>query len=460
MCGRIINMMKLRKLLFLIVVLPLLSKIVYSFPYNETYPYGFSSAAKNQQAANEFLIQEWEDWKRNFVTQDGASGYKRVQRDASTNYDTVSEGLGYGLLFSVYFDDRQLFDALYNYVKLYLNNNGLMCWHIDASGNVTAHDGGYGAATDADEDIALALIFAHKMWGSDGQVNYEQEAKYFVNNLYNYCVENSTYVLKPGDSWGGSNVTNPSYFSPSWYKIFADFTGNNDWLRVADKCYEIVENVKNYNSNTGLVPDWCQANGNQASGQGYDYSYDATRYPWRTAIDYSWFGDERAKVNVDLITRFFSNIGANNIVDGYTITGSIVGSYHNASFVSMVAAGSMTGYDLRFAQELYEENKSVKDSGSYSYYGNCLRLLSLLYITGNFPNLYNYGSSTPEVIFGDLNGDKNINSIDYILLRRYVLKVITDFPSENGHLSADINEDYNINTQDYVLLGRMIIEKN
>jgi len=46
----------------------------------------------------------------------------------------------------------------------------------------------------------------------------------------------------------------------------------------------------------------------------------------------------------------------------------------------------MTGYDLNFAKELYRETVAVKDSEYYGYYGNSLRLLTLLYITGNFPN--------------------------------------------------------------------------
>ena len=429
---------------------------VSAFPYNTSYPYGIPSAAADQQTANQYVLQEWEDWKNERITENGAGGYKRVQREAASDYDSVSEGLAYGLLFSVYFDEQDLFNDLYGYIKLYLNDNGLMSWQIDADGNIVGM-GGYGCATDADEDIAVALIFAHKVWGSNGTYNYEQEARNFINNLYNYCVENGTYVLKPGDTWGGSNVTNPSYFSPAWYRIFADFTGNSEWLNVADKCYEIIDNVKNYNSGTGLVPDWCQASGTEASGQGYDFTYDAIRYPWRTAIDYSWFGEGRAKTNCDLITGFFSNIGASDIVDGYSITGNVIGSYHNAPFVSMIAASSMTGYDTAFAQELFEENKVVKDGGDYSYYGNCLRLFSLLYTTGNFPNLYEVNTD-PEIIPGDIDGNGAVNSTDYILMRRYLLGIIADFPSENGFTAADMNEDSSVNSLDYSLLQRAITE--
>lgn len=356
------------------------------FPYNATYKYGFSSFADDQSAANAMLKAEWEEWKATYVTSNGARGFRRVQRDAGTSFDTVSEGMGYGMILAVYFDDQALFDDFYGYVKLYHNSNGLMGWQIDSNGNIVGA-GGKDCATDADEDMALALIFASKKWGS-GKYNYGEEAKKLINNLYNCCVERGTNVLKPGDTWGGSQVTNPSYFAPAWYKIFAQFTGDNRWNSVADKCYEIIDNVNRLNGGTGLVPDWCTAQGTQANGQGYNYSYDAARYPWRTAIDYSWFGDSRAKNNCDLIAGFFKKQGgATAIVDGYSIQGSKTGQYHNATFIGPVASAAMTGSDLNFGKELYNETINVKDGGDYHYYGNSLRLMTLLYLTGNFPNL-------------------------------------------------------------------------
>ncbi|HOM02026.1 MAG TPA: glycosyl hydrolase family 8 [Acetivibrio sp.] len=436
-------------------------------PFNTKYAYGVTSIADNQAEANAMLRREWEDWKSKRVTSNGAGGYKRVQRDASTNYDTVSEGLGYGLLLSVCFDDRAVFDDLYRYAKSHFNGNGLMHWHIDANNNVTTHDGGNGAATDADEDIALALIFADKLWGSSGSINYRQEAITLINNLYNHCVEHGSNVLKPGDMWGGSSVTNPSYFAPAWYKVYAQYTGDTRWNQVADKCYQIVEEVKKYNNGTGLVPDWCTASGTQASGQGYDYKYDATRYGWRTAVDYSWFGDSRAKANCDALTKFFARDGVKGIGDGYTIQGSKFSNNHNASFVGPVAAASMTGYDMNFAKELYKETVAVKDDEYYGYYGNSLRLLTLLYITGNFPNpLQDLSSPLPSpsnpsptptnqyITYGDVNGDGNVNSTDLNLLKRYLLK-----QTENiNRQAADVNKDGTINSSDWSILKRYLIK--
>lgn len=430
--------------LILPVIVNAANSDVIPFPYHSKYPYGtFSSLADNQSTADELLRSEWEQWKSAHITTSGARGFKRVQRDASTSFDTVSEGLGYGMILAVYFGEQQLFNDLYNYVKSYLNSNGLMSWHIDSSGNIVGNDG-IGAATDADEDIAVALVFAHKKWGNSGNIQYESEAKNYINKIYNKMVEPGTYVLKPGDTFGGSTCTNISYFAPAWYRIFADFTGNLEWNKVADKCYEIVDKTKN--NNTGLVPDWSTANGTQASGRGYDFSYDAIRYQWRTAIDYSWYGTTKAKTNCDQISNFFKNIGYTNIKDGYTIAGNQISANHTATFVSCAAAAAMTGVDSTYAKNIYNETIKTKDSGSYTYFGNSLRLMILLYTTGNFPNLYNY---SPQGLKGDVNSDSAVDALDYAAIKKALL--MQSF-FEIDTIAADMNDDGTIDSIDFAQL--------
>jgi endo-1,4-beta-D-glucanase Y len=446
-----------------------------SFPYNATYKYGQSSFAADQNAINQTVLTEWQSWKSAHITSSGAGGFKRVQRDAATNFDTVSEGMGYGLLLAVYFGDQTLFNDLFRYVKKYYNGNGLMSWHIDANGNITSHDGGYDAATDADEDIAVSLVFAHKKWGSTGAINYETEAKNLINNLYNKGVEAGSYVFKPGDNWGGSSVTNPSYFSPAWYRIFADFTGNNNWNNVANKCYEIVNNIKKYNNNTGLVPDWCKADGTAVAGKGYDYYYDAVRFPLRTAIDYSWFGTPEAKGVCDANAEFFKKIGVTNIKDGYKINGQLIGQWHSATFVACTAAGAMTGADRSFGSSMLQETIKTKDSGQYTYFGNTLRMMSLLYTTGNLPNLYNYNpvvpSPTPTItpppatptptntpqtfVCGDANKDGVFNSIDFAFVRMFLLGM--QLPREMDAKAADVDGSGQVNAIDFAYMRQRLL---
>ena len=103
-----------------------------TFPYNATYPYGLSSVASDQTAAVSLLQSAWSTWQNARITTSGAGGYERIQRDGSTSYDTVSEGMGYGMLLAVYFGNETLFDNLYSYAKKYLDSNGLMNWQIDS----------------------------------------------------------------------------------------------------------------------------------------------------------------------------------------------------------------------------------------------------------------------------------------------------------------------------------------
>lgn len=65
---------------------------------------------------------------------------------------------------------------------------------------------------------------------------------------------------------------------------------------------------------------------------------------------------------------------------------------HTASFVSMCASATMAWSDKTLAKEFYNEAWKVKNGkgkNEKSYYEGTLRLMGLLFMTGNFPNLYN-----------------------------------------------------------------------
>lgn len=58
-------------------------------------------------------------------------------------------------------------------------------------------------------------------------------------------------------------------------------------------------------------------------------------------------------------------------------------------------------------------------------------------------------------MLGDINSDGKINALDYILLKRYVLKT-TKLNAEQL-LAADINLDGKVNATDYILLKRHVL---
>lgn len=349
----------------------------FPFPQNTTFPFGIMPNGSDHAVAHQSYLA----WKNNYVTTDGACGFRRVVfNDMHTTY---SEGIGYGMLLAVNAGDRELFDDLFGYYNNFLDHNGLMHWWIGSNCQVI----GITAATDADQDVAFALLQAHQQWCSEGAINYLLSAQTIIDRLYAYTVEAGTYVLKPGDNWGGSHVTNPSYFAPAYYRAFREATGNAGWDSVITKCYEILSNAAHHT--TGLVPDWCQANGQPANGFAYYYYYDATRTPWRIALDYLWYGDQRAYDFSTKISDFARGIAAPNILEGYHLDGSPLNWSHINVFIGPFGAGAMATDKTyqAFCDSMYNENViTVPGFIPGNYYNYSLRTLTLFLQTGNFLN--------------------------------------------------------------------------
>jgi len=318
----------------------------------------------------------WANWKKTFVIAAGST--LRVKRPTNSN-DTVSEGIGYGMMAAAYMADRPTFDGLWAYASARLDENGVMNWHYDANGGVL--DGG-GGATDADEDMAFALVMADAQWPGA----YAAAAKTLIGHVLDREVEDGTNVLKPGDRWGGSDQTNPSYLAPAYYRVFASYTGDSRWMAVVDASYTLLD--KCANAKTGLVPDWCNAAG--APQRSSHYSYDACRTPWRIAVDACWNGEARAVAYLARVSAFFGKVGSANIKDGYGLDGTPLGSANAIAFVGPAGAGALAGPPSTLTRDAYTRVKAVSRlaAGSgYDYYDASWGLLSLLLMTGNLADL-------------------------------------------------------------------------
>ncbi|MEO8237300.1 MAG: glycosyl hydrolase family 8 [Flavobacterium sp.] len=351
------------------------------FPANKTYANGLMAATKNSQD----VTDSYATWKTNFV-EACSNGRYRVKFDDRSQ--TVSEGIGYGMLLSAYMADKTLFDGLWLYYKDNVNGNGVMNWKINGCSGTIGQNG----ATDAELDAAFALIVADYQWASAGTINYKSDAKTLIAAIKSHEVEANTFVLKPGDAFGGSTLTNPSYFSPGYYRAFGSFTNDSSfWNSVASKAYTVINSNLTQNSAVGgLVSDWCDASGNyssQAGGyanQGKGYTYDAARTPWRIAVDYLWYGTTAAKTYSEKSSDFVRLTlgGTANIKDGYNQNGTLSGQWHNATFVGAFACAAMGGGNQAHLDASYTDLKNLNEPDSY--FNHTLKTLYLLALTGNF----------------------------------------------------------------------------
>ena len=79
------------------------------------------------------MLAGWSAYKTALIVPDMANdGALRVKRPSDGN-DTVSEGISYGMLFSVYMNDKTTFDGIWKYEQKHLDPKGLMHWKISAS---------------------------------------------------------------------------------------------------------------------------------------------------------------------------------------------------------------------------------------------------------------------------------------------------------------------------------------
>jgi hypothetical protein len=366
---------------------------------------------------NEDVQAIYTQWKNDTVTSDGAKGFRRVKRpkEPGTNLDvnsTVSEGIGYGMLIAVYMDDQTLFDDLWQYEQQFLDGaTGLMNWYIKADGSGPG-TGGTGPATDADEDMAFALVMADKQWGGKGKQskNYIDLAKgqinaVWVNEFYNY-----KYV-KPWPMDGAPPI-NLSYFAPAYHKVFAKIdtvnvnptTKVSYWTESADAMYTLLSqtlNSGNGNANNGLVPAWSDLNGKPnggAFGTGgpspTNYQYDSCRTPFRVGLDWCLNGEPRAQTYVAMTSAFFSGTvgGATKVVDGYDLSGTSHAQYQtggsalvqSAAFVGPAGVGAMSSPSYQtFVNDAYGVLVTGKAVVGGTYYDDSWMVMSLLMMSAN-----------------------------------------------------------------------------
>jgi endo-1,4-beta-D-glucanase Y len=269
-------------------------------------------------------LQAYTQWKASYVVSAG-NGMLRVIRPQNHN-DTVSEGIGYGMLFAAYAHDQSTFQGLWTYAQHYQDSHGLMNWKISQSGQIT----GTGSASDADEDITYALGLASQQWPGHG---YHQDFLHTSQSLLHYDVLPDN-LMGPGDQWGAQNtIVNPSYMDPGYYTQFAQWTSNPDWTTIANTTNTWL--LQHANTQTGLLPDWLNTNGTAPNISWDEYPhalwYDAIRVPMRLEFS-AQHGDSTAQHILAKEDTWLQNIPPAHLVAGYTLSGQGLTSYINDTF--------------------------------------------------------------------------------------------------------------------------------
>ena len=226
---------------------------------------------------------------------------------------TVSEGIGYGMLITLFQGDMDAYNAIWTYSQGYRNSiysggTGLMPW-LTNTFHWDVIDGS--SATDADLDIAASLVIAYYKTGNQEYLN---DALSLINAIWEHEINPANLLIYSGDTpmWHTADPAyNLSYFSPVALRLFAMVDPNHNWTGVLDAMYAYMQKVQA--AGTGVFPDWSNTAGvavNPDNGSA-DKTYwlfdkESVRIPWRIAWDYYWFKDERALAVLNTLQAFIS----------------------------------------------------------------------------------------------------------------------------------------------------------
>ncbi len=319
----------------------------------------------------QILGSVWRQYKKEYLE---PTTYRTL--DKQRNNITTSEGESYAMLRAVWMSDKDTFDKSWGWTRDNLGHPGdhLFSWlsgmRPDGTFGVLTSQGGATTASDADQDIALALIFAYARWQDP---SYLTAARSIITDIWDkeVLIIGGIPYLAANDlektSTQTSAIINPSYLSPASYRLFAEVDPTHPWGALVDSSYKLIDKSTSAplgGSGGALPPDWLRIDkrtgallvpemGLGTSTLSTAYGYDALRIPWRLALDWEWNADPRAKATLEKM-KILSDSWRNNssLASVYSHEGAVVTAQESPAMY-----GGALGYfalaDSAAANDLY-----------------------------------------------------------------------------------------------------------
>ncbi len=295
------------------------------------------------------------------------------------NHDARTEGMSYGLMIAVQFNEKEIFDRLWRWTKKYMQHQsgrreGYFAWSCKTDGTRNSD----GAASDGELYFITSLLFASNRWGDNTGINYKKEAQHILDCIQpreyeettgrgfwggfggqqqgqqnqqpqqprkakQFLIDPETHLITFTPDGFGQRFTDPSYHIPAFYEVWAKWgdDGRADyWKMCAEKSREFLH--KCINEKTGLNGDQCQYDGSemqmprfpgmQQGQQGAprrngnnNFRYDSWRVPMNITLDYEWSCADREwqQQYGEKIQNFFFSQGIDTFLDQYRVDGSV-----------------------------------------------------------------------------------------------------------------------------------------
>ncbi len=383
----------------------------YPFPQHVDYaPKTIRPNHRTQVQQDDDVRAFYDDWKAQYLidagTTDDQHQLYRVSFGSTNPRQTVSEGQGYGMVIIAYMagydtDAQDIFDGLWEFSRAHPSriNPELMSWRVTDTSSPES------SAFDGDADIAYALLLADKQWGSQGRINYRQDAETVIQAILDSTIGPDSYLPMLGD-WVNPNgaeynqyTFRPSDYMPAHFRAFSLASNQNRWLSVIENTQSAITILQSeYSSQTGLVPDFSTPfdtvdyipqpaydNFLEGDSDGH-YAYNAGRVPWRIGTDVLINNDEVSREQARPLSLWIEASTQGNpeqIKAGYLLDGTprASGDYFTTFFVSPFGVAAMTVPEQQtWLNAIYDSVYARHEN----YYEDSVTLLSLLLMTGNY----------------------------------------------------------------------------
>lgn len=381
------------------------------FPQHTQYaPGSILPNLRTQEELDQDVRDFYAYWKANYVVEAGTddAGFPLYRiafgKNGEGHESTVSEGQGFGMIILPVLagedpDAQKIFDGLWRFARSHPSevDDRLMDWQVPdtESGNVSAFDG--------DTDMALGLLLADAQWGSQGSINYMEEALTLIGGIQELTIGPESRLPMLGD-WTDANGEDYNQYTPRSsdfmlvnFRAFAAATQDAVWDSVVTNSQKVMTSIQETDSpKTGLLPDFIVLSGEnhvphaaaadflEGSNDGH-YSYNAGRDPWRVGADALLYNDATSRSIVTKISHWAEITTGGDPTAfraGYTLAGTpLEGSdYFTTFFVAPLGVAAMS--DPTQQDWLNKIYAAVYNTHT-DYYEDSVTLLCLITMTGN-----------------------------------------------------------------------------
>jgi len=239
-------------------------------------------AAESVLTDDEFLREEWKTYRSSYIRRDGY-----VFDPHNNGGEVTSEGQSYALLRAVWMDDEQTFARVLRWTEKNLKrSDGMYAWQWHPEDGTKDSN----TATDADQDIALALILAAHHFDRPEYLALARDIIVAVREHAGIKIGNGWFPS--AGNWAVEDrVINLSYFMPYSYPFFDRLDPEGNWMQVLETGYDLIEQARRL-PGVMLIPDFMELDENgvlkpvaEYRGLSGNYSFDSMRIHWRVALD-------------------------------------------------------------------------------------------------------------------------------------------------------------------------------